>query len=33
VTRSALVKEHRAAYQHADAMPALAAPCVFGLGV
>jgi 16S rRNA (cytidine1402-2'-O)-methyltransferase len=33
LTRSALVKEHRAAYQHADAMPALAAPCVFGLGV
>ncbi len=32
-TRSALVKEHRAAYQHADAMPALAAPCVFGLGI
>jgi 16S rRNA (cytidine1402-2'-O)-methyltransferase len=32
VTRSALVKEHRAAHQHADAMPALAAPCVFGLG-
>jgi 16S rRNA (cytidine1402-2'-O)-methyltransferase len=31
-THSALVKEHRAAYQHADAMPALAAPCVFGLG-
>jgi 16S rRNA (cytidine1402-2'-O)-methyltransferase len=33
VTRSALVKEHRAAYQHSDAMQALAAPCVFGLGV
>jgi 16S rRNA (cytidine1402-2'-O)-methyltransferase len=32
-TRSALVKELRADYQHADAMPALAAPCVFGLGV
>jgi 16S rRNA (cytidine1402-2'-O)-methyltransferase len=33
VTRSALVKDHRADYQHAEAMPALAAPCVFGLGV
>jgi 16S rRNA (cytidine1402-2'-O)-methyltransferase len=33
LTHSALVKEHRAGYQHADAMPALAAPCVFGLGI
>jgi 16S rRNA (cytidine1402-2'-O)-methyltransferase len=33
VTRSALVKGHRVDYQHADAMPALAAPCVFGLGI
>ncbi len=31
VTRSALVKEHRAGYQQVNTMSALAAPCVFGL--